>query len=974
MKALHILCLLFVSFICTANSSAIDLSTNKWKLWLDRKAPVEANASGPSCGWINLFDKGIYIEIPATVEEYFWGDSGSGKYGLSGDYTGISWFSTEMDIPDFTPDKRVLLKFESVRLCAEVFVNESFVGRDELFGTPFFFDITDYLIKGGKNKLSVKIIDPDGNFTWTDFNPHFWNERRITPSHGFGGITGKVNLEIVDNNYISDVFIKNTPEITSVETEVTISNLLNKSVSEGQLEYYLMSAADTTKVLYKKQVTVGLRELESPYILRIDYPKAKLWSTETPNLYYLKVEWKGNDGSRHSVMKRFGFRWFAVKDGTDGRHFELNGKRIVLRTSISWGFWPVNGIYPTPELAEKQIKLAKQLGLNMLNFHRGIGQTMVLDKADELGLLFYEEPGGYKTGGNTKDVYLQKMNRERFVRMIKRDRSHPSLIIYNMINEISNRQPLPFEIEDLKLFHDTDETRHITYTSSNFFKVLHGGKCPVTPSPVKSHMPPYDTVVYQLGWWDQHFPDGPGVYCDRFYKGPGTGIFRNSDNLDEIVMWGEDGAIGTPPRLQLIKDEIQRNGNILGWDGDCYLAQYDAYSKFLKDNEAFGKAFPDVDAFTTSFGNVAMYYQGRIIENIRIGNVVDCYVVNGWEETKIENHSGIVDAYRNPKGNPELLSYYNQPLYVSVKLRNKVLPLGENTIADFYIINEKELKGNYSLKITAKDAQGEFFEKNLSVNLKGGNNYGQLLLEGVQICPRNGGYTEVNAALVKRNKVITSGQDKIYCVAETKCNNEVCLVDDSLSKTSHALDIAGVKYTKMSPRDILKTTASTIVIGSYDKQFAMPEIEARSSLLEWVKNGGKIVVLGDADLFASFLAEKEVLDYRGSVPLRTVWFGGNYAVAQNDLFDGLPENTAFNWEYQSLAQYHKNRKALRIYNGECLVAAVAEHRPEVFTALHRLRFGKGEIILSTLDIVLALNRQNEPANVVAKQLLVNLLK
>lgn len=73
MKALHILCLLFVSFICTANSSAIDLSTNKWKLWLDRKAPVEANASGPSCGWINLFDKGIYIEIPATVEEYFWG-------------------------------------------------------------------------------------------------------------------------------------------------------------------------------------------------------------------------------------------------------------------------------------------------------------------------------------------------------------------------------------------------------------------------------------------------------------------------------------------------------------------------------------------------------------------------------------------------------------------------------------------------------------------------------------------------------------------------------------------------------------------------------------------------------------------------------------------------------------------------------------------------------------------------------------
>ena len=46
-------------------------------------------------------------------------------------------------------------------------------------------------------------------------------------------------------------------------------------------------------------------------------------------------------------------------------------------------------------------------------------------------------------------------------------------------------------------------------------------------------------------------------------------------------------------------------------------------------------------------------------------------------------------------------------------------------------------------------------------------------------------------------------------------------------------------------------------------------------------------------------------------------------------FSGLPCNTAFNWEYQSLAQYHKQRKALRIMNGKCLVAAVAE-KPRAF--------------------------------------------
>jgi len=83
---------------------------------------------------------------------------------------------------------------------------------------------------------------------------------------------------------------------------------------------------------------------------------------------------------------------------TGDKMFFLNGKRIVLHTAISWGHWPENGIFPTDSMAYKQIRIAKEMGLNMLNFHRGIGQENVLDAADELGLLYYEEPGGYKPG------------------------------------------------------------------------------------------------------------------------------------------------------------------------------------------------------------------------------------------------------------------------------------------------------------------------------------------------------------------------------------------------------------------------------------------------------------------------------------------------------------------------------------------------------------------------------------------------
>ena len=74
----------------------------------------------------------------------------------------------------------------------------------------------------------------------------------------------------------------------------------------------------------------------------------------------------------------------------------------------------------------------------MLNFHRNIGQTNILDYADELGLLYFEEPGGnqypiknFNDNDKQSNFYFAYRN-EKLARMVKRDRNHPSLIIYNM--------------------------------------------------------------------------------------------------------------------------------------------------------------------------------------------------------------------------------------------------------------------------------------------------------------------------------------------------------------------------------------------------------------------------------------------------------------------------------------------------------------------------------------------------------------
>jgi beta-galactosidase/beta-glucuronidase len=91
-----------------------------------------------------------------------------------------------------------------------------------------------------------------------------------------------------------------------------------------------------------------------------------------------------------------------------------------------------------------------------------------LDKADEMGLLYYEEPGSFHSG--THDPFIRTILREKVFRMIKRDRSHPSLIIYNMINEFGGRLSKDKELvakrfEDMRDAHAIDPSRTITFTS-----------------------------------------------------------------------------------------------------------------------------------------------------------------------------------------------------------------------------------------------------------------------------------------------------------------------------------------------------------------------------------------------------------------------------------------------------------------------------------------------------------------------------
>ena len=969
-----LICLFAASYL---NGQNTDLTGNQkesiasyeWKLWLDTLAPYQNDSlflspvdiskipgHAPTCGWDNL-NHGIPVTLPATVEEYFWGQKGN-SYGVSGDYLGVSWWYTTLKIPSSFRGKQILLYIERARVRAEVYINRQLAGYNLIDGTEFYTDITPFLDYDNENELAIRITDPNGDFTWCDWPLFQWGKYKMIPSHGFSGITGDVQLVVTDQIFLEDIFVKNQPDPYSVEVEITLKNL-TEMASAGEITCSVIDASDQSMMATKRKL---VKVIPGESLITEDFrvDSALLWSVDSPNLYYLQVKWEGSDETADKKKVRFGFRWFEVREVSGDKQFYLNGKRIVLRSAISWGFWPVNGIYPTDELAEKQIDMAKSLGLNMLNFHRAIGQDKILDLADEKGLLFYSEPGGYNDG--EYDEFSHQWKYTKITRMVKQFRNHPSLIIYNMLNE-SSMDPSKEAYADMKACHQLDETRIITYTSQYYGPEFYGGKAPLIPCPSKLHMLPYDQNQLEYGWFDEHHAAGPGVYYDSIYQNP-TKYIRYSNHQPEIIFYGEEGAIGTPGRLQLIKSEIEAK-NLKGWDSDDYLKQYQAYDKFL-DEKGFRKAFPNVDSLTRSMGNVAFYYQGRVIENIRINNTVDGYVVNGWEDQKLENHSGIVDCYRNPKGDIPFIAYYNQPLYVAVKIRNKVIETGSESLMDFYIVNEENLKGNYLLELTVTDSSGIILSESFPVRVSGGIVYGELLKEGVSVKPSTAGYCTVKAQLKKGNWVAATGVDQLFAVK---------ISSDDLNKSAMVYDSSGIineffKEQNVPELEVYqggKPTTDLLICG---KGAPITSYNVRQELLEWVAEGHSLIIVADADKWADYLNTKEVVDYRGKVELKTVWYGGNYFVKSHPLFTGLPINTAFNWEYQCFASYDKERYGLRIMNDETIVGAYSDHRHELFSAVSIIRLGKGTILLSTLDMLPNLQSES-PSSGLAKRLFLN---
>jgi hypothetical protein len=439
----------------------------------------------------------------------------------------------------------------------------------------------------------------------------------------------------------------------------------------------------------------------------------------------------------------------------------------------------------------------------------------------------------------------------------------------------------------------------------------------------------------------------------------------------EILLYGGNVGIGTPPLLQSIRETVSTT-ETPGWDGRSYAEWAAAFDRFLSE-KGFRDAFATTDDLCRSLGAVVTYCQGRLIENIRMGNAVDGYVITGWEGNKVGNHAGLVDVYRHSKANTEILAAYNRPLYIAVKCHDKVVAVDEEIAVDLHLVNEEDVKGELTLQLTAEDERGLYIDKHWPVQASGGTTYGELLVRDVSMLARTPGYTRIDAVLRRGKKQIATGRERIFAVAyDPNSLPDAVAVMDPNNEVQALLREAGIAFVEHEGG---YPEGGCLVVGAgVSAGLAQGDARIGDAILDWVTDGLTLVVTKQADIWAEFLALREVVDYRGHALLRTGDYGGNYFVRQHPLFADLPANTAFNWEYQCLDQQADRRRfGLRLRGEQCVVGCYTGHQPEPLTAVGIVPLGRGRILLSTLDLEAAVQSRARSA-IIAKQILLNYLR
>ena len=455
-------------------------------------------------------------------------------------YTGKAYYTKTFTVPLSWAPKKIELVLARVIWKSSVWIDKKQITTtQESLVTPHSFDLTDYIIPGKKQMITI-CIDNSNIYPGINVYASRYPKGSEEMAHSYtnhtqikwNGILGYINLVARPTISIQDVQVFPDLQNKQLQIATSIDNKENKKV---RLTSYVVDATGKrlTNSSYLSSTTVDSLKYTIPLQKQIS-----TWSEFTPKLYTLVTIVQSQYGI-DTLKSKFGIRDLKTKDGD----LYLNGDRMFIRGNLECIIFPKKG-YPPIQKSEwlKLFSTAKSYGLNTFRFHSWCPPEVAFEAADEIGFYMQVELPHWNLDVGKDSAAFNFLHREADA-ILRVYGNHPSFCFFSMGNELEGDfDKLNNLVAELK----QKDKRHLYSTTTfTFQKGITGA-----PQPQDDY--------YVTQWTNKGWVRGQGVFNDEppsFSKDYTASL----EGVNVPVISHEIGQYSVYPDLTEIK---KYNGNL----------------------------------------------------------------------------------------------------------------------------------------------------------------------------------------------------------------------------------------------------------------------------------------------------------------------------------------------------------------------------------------------------------------------------
>ena len=450
----------------------------------------------------------------------------------------IGWYRYELTPKEEWKGKRIVLDFQGIMLVGDVYLNGKRIGGTDYGYLGFDIDLSKLLKWGQTNEIAVKADTQ---------NPS--NSRWFTGA----GLYRDVNL-IVTNK---DLFFPRHPLFirTQGNKEVKIkAEIINQQkVAKGQtaakmpVGVRILDADGKVVAEQKNDIHFNAKWRDREYELpSISLENAKLWSPDTPYLYTAEVTLYDSEGNIADQIKEpFGVRTIEI---VPQKGLLVNGKKVLLKGYANHHTLGALGAAAYPRAIEKRLKLMKEFGMNHIRTSHNPYSEDFLKLCDKYGILvvdeLYDKWLTQYAGGR---VEWESLWQKDIPEWVKRDRNHPSVVMWSLGNELQQYSNLPFNDWGVtayklqkELLHRYDDTRLTTVAMHPRYRNLETDSIPADLA--------IETEVNSYNYRYMYFPGDSKRYPEKTFYQSEASVAAMGPNfyemdLDKVIGLAYWGAI-----------------------------------------------------------------------------------------------------------------------------------------------------------------------------------------------------------------------------------------------------------------------------------------------------------------------------------------------------------------------------------------------------------------------------------------------